>query len=48
MYGTMQEHLQQKLAEIEKAGLYKRERIIAGAFPPLTINSARPAGGIRM
>ena len=35
MYGTMQSHLQQKLAEIEKAGLYKRERIIAGPQQPL-------------
>jgi glycine C-acetyltransferase len=30
MYGTMQQHLQEKLAEIQKAGLYKRERVIAG------------------
>ena len=35
MYGTMQSHLQQKLAEIEKAGLYKRERVIAGPQQPL-------------
>src|SRR5882757_5784688 len=35
MYGTMRSHLQQKLAEIEKAGLYKRERIIAGPQQPL-------------
>ena len=35
MYGTMQNHLQQKLAEIEKAGLYKRERVIAGPQQPL-------------
>ena len=34
MYGTMQRHLQEKLAEIEKAGLYKRERIIAGPQQP--------------
>jgi glycine C-acetyltransferase len=34
MYGAMQVHLQQKLAEIEKAGLYKRERIITGPQQP--------------
>jgi glycine C-acetyltransferase len=34
MYGAMQQHLQQKLSEIEKAGLYKRERIIAGPQQP--------------
>jgi glycine C-acetyltransferase len=30
MYGAFQSHLQAKLKEIEDAGLYKRERIIAG------------------
>lgn len=34
MYGAMQKHLQQKLSEIEKAGLYKRERIITGPQQP--------------
>ena len=34
MYGTMQQHLQEKLAEIQKAGLYKRERVIAGPQQP--------------
>src|ERR1700742_2371129 len=34
MYGAMQEHLQQKLSEIEKAGLYKHERVIAGPQQP--------------
>ncbi len=34
MYGTMQEHLQGRLAEIQKAGLYKRERVIAGPQQP--------------
>jgi glycine C-acetyltransferase len=34
MYGTMQQHLQDKLAEIQKAGLYKRERVIAGPQQP--------------
>lgn len=29
MYGKIKEHLQQELAQIEAAGLYKRERIIA-------------------
>ena len=29
MYGSLKTHLQNELAEIEKAGLYKRERIIA-------------------
>lgn len=29
MYGKIQEHLRQELAEIEAAGLYKRERIIS-------------------
>ena len=28
MYGKIKEHLQRELAEIEAAGLYKRERII--------------------
>jgi glycine C-acetyltransferase len=28
MYGKLKEHLQQELIEIEKAGIYKRERII--------------------
>jgi glycine C-acetyltransferase len=30
MYGTFEAHLQKKIAEIESAGLYKRERVIAG------------------
>jgi glycine C-acetyltransferase len=30
----MQQHLQEKLAEIQKAGLYKRERVIAGPQQP--------------
>jgi glycine C-acetyltransferase len=34
MYGAMQQHLQQKLSEIEQAGLYKRERVIAGPQQP--------------
>lgn len=34
MYGAMQRHLQQKLSEIEKAGLYKRERVITGPQQP--------------
>src|ERR1700727_1997763 len=42
MYGTMQNHLQQKLAEIEKAGLYKRERVIAGPQQP----EVAVAGGV--
>jgi glycine C-acetyltransferase len=35
MYGTMQQHLQERLAEIEKAGLYKRERVISGPQQPV-------------
>ena len=31
MYGKMKEHLQQKLAEINEAGLYKNERIIVSS-----------------
>lgn len=34
MYGAIQQHLQQKLSEIENAGLYKRERVIAGPQQP--------------
>jgi glycine C-acetyltransferase len=30
MYGTFKSHLQTRLEEIESAGLYKRERVIAG------------------
>ena len=30
MYGKIKEHLQHELAEIEAAGLYKRERITLG------------------
>ena len=30
MYGKFQQHLQHKLAEIQSAGLYKNERVIAG------------------
>ena len=35
MYGTMQQYLQEKLAGIQNAGLYKRERVIAGPQQPL-------------
>ena len=28
MYGKIKEHLQRELAEIEAAGLYKKERVI--------------------
>jgi glycine C-acetyltransferase len=35
MNDTMRQYLQEKLAGIEKAGLYKRERIIAGPQQPL-------------
>lgn len=31
MYGSMQQHLQQRLAEIRSAGLYKSERVLSGA-----------------
>ncbi|HEX6773894.1 MAG TPA: aminotransferase class I/II-fold pyridoxal phosphate-dependent enzyme, partial [Acidobacteriaceae bacterium] len=34
MYGAMQQQLQQRLSEIEKAGLYKRERVITGPQQP--------------
>jgi glycine C-acetyltransferase len=34
MYGKVQVYLQSKIVEIEKAGLYKRERIIAGPQQP--------------
>jgi glycine C-acetyltransferase len=34
MYGKVQQLLRGKLAEIEKAGLYKRERVIAGPQQP--------------
>ena len=30
MYGKVQHHLQDRIAEIQKAGLYKQERVIAG------------------
>ena len=30
MYGKMQRHLQQKLDDIQQAGLFKRERVLAG------------------
>jgi glycine C-acetyltransferase len=30
MYGKVQRHLQERIAEIQKAGLYKHERVIAG------------------
>jgi glycine C-acetyltransferase len=30
MYGSFEQHLQKKIAEIESAGLYKRERVISG------------------
>src|ERR1700722_19891061 len=30
MYGKFEQHLRSKLQEIESAGLYKRERVIAG------------------
>ena len=35
MNDTMRHYLQEKLAGIEKAGLYKRERVIAGPQQPL-------------
>ncbi|HEY9127114.1 MAG TPA: glycine C-acetyltransferase [Acidobacteriaceae bacterium] len=35
MYGAFQAHLKGKLDEIEKAGLYKRERVIAGPQQPM-------------
>src|ERR1700744_5622195 len=35
MYGDFQAHLQGKLSEIEKAGLFKRERVIAGPQQPM-------------
>ena len=31
MYGSMQSHLEAELKQIESAGLFKKERIIAGA-----------------
>ena len=34
MYGKIKEHLQRELAEIEAAGLYKKERVITS--PPTT------------
>ena len=34
MYGKVQAYLQSKVMEIENAGLYKRERIIAGPQQP--------------
>src|SRR5450631_4642820 len=34
MYGRIQEHLIERLAEIEKAGLFKRERLIESAQQP--------------
>jgi hypothetical protein len=30
MYGKVQAYLQNKISDIESAGLYKRERILAG------------------
>ena len=43
MYGDFQAHLQGKLDEIEKAGLYKRERVIAGPQQPMvTVASGAP------
>lgn len=43
MYGEFQTHLQGKLDEIEKAGLYKRERVIAGPQQPMvTVGEGAP------
>jgi glycine C-acetyltransferase len=44
MYGKIQGYLREKLAEIEKAGLYKRERVIAGPQQPLvTVADGTPS-----
>ncbi|HTJ31122.1 MAG TPA: hypothetical protein VL346_11510, partial [Acidobacteriaceae bacterium] len=43
MYGEFQVHLKGKLSEIEKAGLYKRERVIAGPQQPMvTVGAGAP------
>jgi glycine C-acetyltransferase len=43
MYGEFQAHLKGKLNEIEKAGLYKRERVIAGPQQPMvTVAEGQP------
>lgn len=40
MYGSIQQHLQKELQEIEEAGLYKKERIITSAQgAEITINT---------
>ena len=31
MYGSIKQHLQEELGQIEQAGLFKKERVIAGA-----------------
>ena len=31
MYGSMKQHLREELSRIEEAGLFKKERVIAGA-----------------
>ena len=31
MYGSMKQHLRDELTNIEEAGLFKKERVIAGA-----------------
>ena len=39
MYGTLKSHLQQELASIEAAGLFKRERIITSELgAEITVN----------
>ena len=43
MYGSFESHLRTKIEEIEKAGLYKRERVIAGPQQPMvTVASGAP------
>jgi glycine C-acetyltransferase len=43
MYGSFESHLRTKIEEIEKAGLYKRERVIAGPQQPMvTVAGAAP------
>jgi glycine C-acetyltransferase len=43
MYGEFQSHLKGKLDEIETAGLYKRERVIAGPQQPMvTVGAGAP------
>ena len=43
MYGNFESHLRTRIEEIEKAGLYKRERVIAGPQQPMvTVASGAP------